>query len=142
MVWPQGYGVVNEPLFDTKHVIKGWRFLLFLVGALLVLVAGPIMLLPGPGPGPILAFFGLILVLRNSIWARREFVKAKRRWPRFMYPVRKFLRKGWKGKRQVIWQSILRAERFLPRKWRIIIKWRRRQKRRRKRYAMARKAAR
>ncbi|WP_262503925.1 MULTISPECIES: hypothetical protein [unclassified Sphingosinithalassobacter] len=37
-----------------------------------------------PGPGGIFVFAaGLVLVLQNSRWARRHFVRAKRRWPRF-----------------------------------------------------------
>ena len=38
---------------------------------------------PLPGPGATVLFIaGLVLVLRNSAWARRRFVRAKRRWPR------------------------------------------------------------
>ena len=44
----------------------------------LVPVVGP---LPGPG-GIFLLAGGLILLLRNSAWARRRYVGLKRRWPR------------------------------------------------------------
>jgi hypothetical protein len=39
---------------------------------------------PIPGPGGLLTFAGgMILILRNSNWARRVFARTKRRWPRF-----------------------------------------------------------
>jgi hypothetical protein len=48
---------------------------LLLIGAALV---GPL-----PGPGGIFLFAGgLILILRNSRWAKFKFARAKRRWPR------------------------------------------------------------
>lgn len=57
------------------------RNLLFGLGLLLIAaapIAGPI-----PGPGGILLFAaGLILVLRNSAWARKRFARLKKRWPR------------------------------------------------------------
>ena len=38
---------------------------------------------PLPGPGGIFFFAGgLVLILRNSAWARVRFARAKRRWPR------------------------------------------------------------
>ena len=57
------------------------RIVLLVLGVLLILstpIVGPI-----PGPGGIIVFAaGLTLVLRNSRWARRQFARAKRRWPR------------------------------------------------------------
>ncbi|MDO9488199.1 MAG: hypothetical protein Q7J32_07475 [Sphingomonadaceae bacterium] len=54
------------------------------VGAILV-VFGPLLLGPTtPGPFGTLAFAGgLVLMLRNSRWARRRYVILKRRHPRF-----------------------------------------------------------
>lgn len=54
------------------------------VGAILV-IFGPLVLGPTtPGPFGTLAFAGgLVLMLRNSLWARRRYVKLKRRHPRF-----------------------------------------------------------
>jgi hypothetical protein len=57
------------------------RVTLLVTGVILILltpIVGPI-----PGPGGIFVFAaGLTLILRNSLWARRRFAKAKRRWPR------------------------------------------------------------
>ena len=54
------------------------------VGVIL-LVFGPLILGPTtPGPFGLLSFgAGLVLLLRNSRWARRRYVILKRRHPRF-----------------------------------------------------------
>lgn len=58
------------------------RTLLVAVGIFLICltpIVGPI-----PGPGGIFVFAGgLVLLLQNAGWARRGFVKLKKRWPRF-----------------------------------------------------------
>jgi hypothetical protein len=47
-----------------------------------LMIAAPLAS-PLPGPGGILLFAGgLVLVLRNSRWARKRFARGKRRWPR------------------------------------------------------------
>ena len=54
------------------------------LGAVLMIV-GPIAGAPVPVPFPVgLVLFGigLALVLRNSLWARRRYVRFKRRYPR------------------------------------------------------------
>ncbi len=57
------------------------RHLQLALGVLLLLVAAVIA--PLPGPGGVFPFAaGMILILRNSAWARRRFARAKRRWPR------------------------------------------------------------
>jgi len=51
------------------------------VGALLIVVT-PIAAL-APGPAGIFTFAGGVgLVLQNSMWARRQFARGKRRFPR------------------------------------------------------------
>ena len=57
------------------------RLVLFGIG-LICLVLAP-LLSPLPGPGGIITFaIGLGLVLQTSAWARRRYVKFKRRYPR------------------------------------------------------------
>ncbi|NJR79330.1 hypothetical protein [Sphingomonas corticis] len=55
-------------------------------GVLLILAAGVVGPLPGPG-GIFLFAGGLVLVLRNSRWAQVRFARAKRRWPRIGHAV-------------------------------------------------------
>lgn len=58
------------------------RITLLVTGILLLLVVAPLISpLPGPG-GTVVAALGIILILRNSRWARRRFVLLKARWPR------------------------------------------------------------
>ncbi|MDQ2893391.1 MAG: PGPGW domain-containing protein [Pseudomonadota bacterium] len=62
-----------------RHPVS--RIAQLVCGALLIIAAGVIGPLPGPG-GIFLFAGGLILILRNSRWARLRFARAKRRWPR------------------------------------------------------------
>jgi hypothetical protein len=58
------------------------RITLLVTGILLFLVVAP-LISPLPGPaGTVVAALGLVLILRNSRWARRRFVVLKGRWPR------------------------------------------------------------
>ena len=53
-----------------------------LFAAVLLLILSPIVgAIPGPG-GMFVFAAGLVLLLRNSRWARRQFARGKRRWPR------------------------------------------------------------
>lgn len=57
------------------------RTALFCTGVLLLLLAPLVTPLPGPG-GVFFVAGGLILILRNSAWARRAFTRRRRTWPR------------------------------------------------------------
>ena len=54
---------------------------LLALGILLLVLTPVVGILPGPG-GVFLFAAGMALVLKTSIWARRAYVRAKRRWPR------------------------------------------------------------
>lgn len=53
---------------------------LFVLGCLLIVVAPLVGVIPGPG-GVFVFAAGLALVLRNSEWAKRQYVKLKKRYP-------------------------------------------------------------
>src|SRR3546814_14543363 len=58
------------------------RLTLFVVGMLLMIAA--LIVGPLPGPGFIILFpAGLMLSLQNSLWAKRVYVRFKRRHPRY-----------------------------------------------------------
>lgn len=62
------------------------------IGALLI-VAAPI-LAPLPGPAGIFLFAGgMVLILRNSRWARLKWARLKRRWPRTGHFVDRMMRR-------------------------------------------------
>jgi len=67
-----------SPRHDRHPVLRSG---LLALGVLLILVTPLVALLPGPG-GVFTFAGGLALVLQNSLWARQQFVRAKRRWPR------------------------------------------------------------
>jgi len=100
--------------------------------------------LPGPGGIPVITV-GLMIILRHSYWAKRQFIKAQRRWPKWVYPFRRLMRKNPEFA-PVFWQQALRVEKLVirPRRRRPLAKLRRRVHltvRRRRRAAAARKAA-
>jgi hypothetical protein len=57
------------------------RTILFVTGLLVMAVAPIVGAIPGPG-GVFVFAAGLVLVLQNSEWARKQFARIKRRWPR------------------------------------------------------------
>jgi hypothetical protein len=98
------------------------RALSLVVGLVLMAVGFVGALLPTHLLG-IFMVVGLILVLRSSFSWRRRFVRMHRRYPRFVHPLRRLLRRDpevW----PVLWHELLRAERLLPRKWRHLRRWR------------------
>ena len=109
--------------------IRLMRLLLTLVGAVLILLGFAIAPLPGPLGVPV-TVVGLMLVLRNSFWARRRFVRLQHRHPRWLFPLRRLLRKNPEIV-PVAWQQALRVERLVvPRKLRFLVKTRRRMRKR------------
>jgi hypothetical protein len=106
------------------------RFVLMGIGWVLLGIGAVGTVLPGHLGLPLL-ILGLIIVLRASAQARRQFVGLQRRHPRIMFPIRRLLRRN----PQVVlvaWQQALRVERFLlPKAWRSARRLRRWARRRR-----------
>ena len=102
------------------------RFLrLFLVGlGVLVVIAG-FLIAPLPGPmGLPVVVVGLMLILRNSFKARKQFVRFQQAHPKLVFPVRRLLRRE-PEVFPVAWQQVLRMERIvIPRRWRAAARWR------------------
>jgi hypothetical protein len=58
------------------------------------IIAAGILIAPVPGPGGIpVIVVGLMIVLRNSFKARRQFVKLHRAHPKVLSPIRRLLRR-------------------------------------------------
>ena len=81
------------------------------LGSVLVLAGVIIAPLPGPFGLPI-SVLGLAMVLRNSFWAKRQFIRAQYARPKFIYPFRRLLRKKPEFA-PVFWQQALRAEKLV-----------------------------
>lgn len=108
------------------------RFLRVALVALgLVFIAGGALIAPLPGPmGLPLTVIGLMLVLRNSFKARKQFVRFQQAHPKLIFPIRRLLRRE-PEVIPVAWQQALRIERIvMPRKWRVGVRWRKSLKRR------------
>lgn len=63
------------------------------LGWLLIGLSPLIGILPGPG-GILLFVPGLILLIRNSAWAKRRYVELKRRWPRLGHASDRMMRRA------------------------------------------------
>ncbi len=87
------------------------RWALIALGAAVVLLGIAIAPLPGPGGLPVIVV-GLMILLRNSFWAKRQFVRFQRAHPRTVFPIRRLLRRE-PEVFPVFWQGILRTERVL-----------------------------
>ena len=100
------------------------RWLLLGLGGAIMLVG----LVTAPLPGHIglpLLVVGLMIVLRNSFAAKRQFVRMQRAHPRMVFPIRRLMRRE-PEIILVFWQQYLRVERLvLPRRMRFAVKIRR-----------------
>ena len=97
---------------DPLRTLK--RSALMAAGVLVVVLGILIAPLPGPGGVPVIAL-GLILILRSSYWAKRQFIRAQYARPKWVYPFRRLLRKNPEFA-PVFWQQALRAEKLVMRR--------------------------
>ena len=117
--------VLRAPLWRSLG-----RWLAVSIGFLLIVVGAVGAVLPGHLGTPVLAL-GLVVVLRSSFRARRQFIGLQQRHPNLIMPLRRLLRREPEVV-PVIWQQTLRFERLvLPRRWRFLGKVRRSRRRRR-----------
>jgi hypothetical protein len=104
------------------------RWLLIALGLLIIAAGVVISPLPGPGGIPVIVL-GLMLVLRNSFWARKQFIRVQRAHPKIVFPIRRLLRRE-PEVFPVAWQQLLRMERLvLPARYRVCVRWRQGRKR-------------
>ena len=91
----------------------------------LILIVAGFLIAPLPGPlGVPLTVVGLMLVLRNSFRARKQFVRFQHAHPKLLFPLRRLLRRE-PEVFPVAWQQVLRMERLvMPRRWRVAKRWR------------------
>jgi hypothetical protein len=99
----------------TRNPLKALKRSAMLIAGILVIILGILIApLPGPGGVPVIAL-GLILVLRSSYWAKRQFIRAQHARPRYVYPFRRLMRKN-PEIAPVFWQGALRAEKLVLRR--------------------------
>lgn len=122
---PQKSVVALKP--DAKRDLKAWgrsvkraakRFSKKMLGWLMialgfVFLAAGFLLIIIPGHY-FLILVGLMLILRNAYWARRQFIHLKRRHPNWIMPLRKLLRRNPQVV-SIFWQQVLKFERMILR---------------------------
>jgi hypothetical protein len=74
--------MAKRSLYQRLRSTAQVRLALFVLGVLLILISPIVGVLPGPG-FLILFPIGLMLCLQNSAWAKRIYVRFKRRHPRY-----------------------------------------------------------
>ena len=99
----------TKPRSRPLRVVKRWALM---AGGLFVVLLG-ILIAPLPGPGgiPVIAV-GLMLILKSSFWAKRQFIRAQYAKPKWVYPFRRLMRKKPEFA-PVFWQQALRAEKVV-----------------------------
>lgn len=117
----RGYRATDELAREVAARVK--RFGMVLLGLAIIGVGIVISPLPGPGGIPVIVV-GLMIVLRNSFKARRQFVRLHRAHPKILYPVRRLLRRDPEFV-ALFYGQYLRVERLLlPRRIRFAMKLR------------------
>ena len=100
------------------------RWLLLALGGIVMLAGLVLAPLPGHIGLPLLVV-GLMIVLRNSFKAKRQFLRIQHAHPNMVFPIRRLMRREPEIV-QVFWQQYLRVERLvLPRRIRFAVRTRR-----------------
>ena len=110
------FGLTLAPQAPEESVAimrRGVRLALVGVGLVIMAVGIPLALLPWLHiPGALILATGLVVVLRNSFSARRTFIRAQRRHPKIVFPIRRLIRRE-PEVMPVAWQASLRFERMI-----------------------------
>ena len=117
---PRTWRSAKRALKRFSKKVLGWimialGFVFLAAGFLLIIIPGHYFLV----------LIGLILILRNAFWARRQFIHLKRRHPNWVMPFRKLLRRN-PQVISVFWQQVLKLERVLLRSKGVLVGMRRR----------------
>ena len=113
--------------FARDLVARVGRWVLLGVGGLLMLVGIAAEIFPFGTHilGMPILVIGLMIVLRNSIKARRRFVEIQHAHPKVLFPIRRLMRREPEIV-QVFWQQALRVERLVtPKRFRFAVRTRR-----------------
>lgn len=92
------------------------------IGVVLLAIGFAGMILPGPGLPFVVV--GLIVILKNSRFARKTFVRTQRRHPKVLYPLRRMLGR-WQDMVVVMYRQTLKTERLVLRRFRFLSRMRR-----------------
>jgi len=103
--------------FARELALRVARWLLLGLGLAIMLVGLPLVALPGHLGLPLMVI-GLMIILRNSFKAKRQFLRMQQAHPKVVFPIRRLMRRD-PEIIPVAWQQYLRFERLvLPRRFR------------------------
>lgn len=129
LTMPRAFTPADDAARDL--LARAGRWLFFGLGLAVVALGVLIAPLPGPGGIPVIVV-GLMITLRNSFWAKRQFIRFQRAHPKMVFPIRRLLRRE-PEVMPVFWQSVLRMERVvLPRNRRFVKRLRKRMRKARR----------
>ena len=113
------YRASDEFARDLVSRVSRWALIVF--GLALMVVAIPLVALPFHLGLPLMVI-GLMIVLRNSFKAKRQFLRIQKAHPKMVFPIRRLMRRE-PEIIQVFWQQYLRMERLvLPRRARYAVR--------------------
>lgn len=116
-------------LLLREAAARTFRWAAIGLGTLVILAGAILTPLPGHVGLPLLVV-GLMIVLRYSFQARKQFIRLQRRHPKLVFPIRRLMRRE-PEVLLVVWQQMLRTEKLVLRKarWRLLKKTRKRVRR-------------
>lgn len=118
LTMPRAFTPADEAAREL--VSRAGRWLFMGVGIAIIGLGVLIAPLPGPGGLPVIVV-GLMVTLRNSFWAKRQFIRFQRAHPKMVFPIRRLLRRE-PEVMPVMWQGMLRMERVVLRRERRFMK--------------------
>ena len=107
-------------LLLRESAARAYRIAAIGFGSLVILVGAVLTPLPGHIGLPMLVI-GLMIVLRYSFQARKQFIRWQRRHPKLVFPIRRLMRRE-PEVLLVFWQQLLRTEKLVLRRarWRVL----------------------
>ena len=75
-------------LDGTDPMLRFMKRLARRAAAFALIALGLVLSIPGvPGPGLLIVLIGVLVLLPESRWLRKKFVRLKRRYPRLFHPI-------------------------------------------------------
>ena len=107
-------------LLLRESAARAYRIAAITFGSLIIIAGAILTPLPGHLGLPLLVI-GLMIVLRFSFQARKQFIRWQRRHPKLVFPIRRLMRRE-PEVLLVFWQQLLRTEKMILRRshWRVL----------------------
>jgi len=113
-------------LLLRESAARAFRWIAIGFGSLVIIAGAILTPLPGHIGLPMLVL-GLMIVLRYSFQARKQFIRWQKRHPKLVFPIRRLMRRE-PEVLLVVWQQMLRTEKMILRRphWRVLKRSRKR----------------